>query len=95
MNNEDINQFIKRFSSVRKQTIELCKPLAVEDFVAQPVADVSPPKWHLGHSTWFYEALVLENYDDDYKEFDHAIIIFSTATMKAPVTGYNGPTGAI
>jgi ergothioneine biosynthesis protein EgtB len=42
----------------------------VEDFVAQPVADVSPPKWHLGHSTWFYEALVLENYDDDYKEFD-------------------------
>jgi ergothioneine biosynthesis protein EgtB len=70
MNNEDVNRFIKRFSSVRRQTIELCKPLAVEDFVAQPVADVSPPKWHLGHSTWFYEALVLTNYDDDYKEFD-------------------------
>jgi ergothioneine biosynthesis protein EgtB len=70
MKKEDANQFIKRFISTRQQTIELCKPLAVEDFVAQPVSDVSPPKWHLGHSTWFYEALVLGNYDDDYQEFD-------------------------
>jgi len=70
MKTEDINHFIKRFQSIRRQTIELCKPLAVEDFVAQPVSDVSPPKWHLGHTTWFYEALVLENYDDDYQEFD-------------------------
>ncbi len=67
---EEIKHFIKRFQAIRKQTIELCKPLAVEDFVAQPATDVSPPKWHLGHTTWFYEALVLENYDDDYKEFD-------------------------
>ncbi len=67
---EDIRNFIKRFQFIRKQTIELCKPLAVEDFVAQPVTDVSPPKWHLGHTTWFYEALVLENYDDNYTEFD-------------------------
>ena len=67
---EEINHFIKRFQSIRTQTIELCKPLAVEDFVAQPVTDVSPPKWHLGHTTWFYEALILENYDDQYKEFD-------------------------
>lgn len=67
---EVINHFIKRFQSIRKQTIELCKPLAVEDFVAQPVTDVSPPKWHLGHTTWFYEALILENHDDQYKEFD-------------------------
>jgi len=67
---DDIKNFIKRFQSIRKQTIELCKPLAVEDFVAQPVTDVSPPKWHLGHTTWFYEALVLENYGDNYTEFD-------------------------
>jgi ergothioneine biosynthesis protein EgtB len=70
MNTENINQFIKRFKDIRKQTIELCKPLEVEDFVAQPISDVSPPKWHLGHTSWFYEALILENYDDDYKEFD-------------------------
>jgi hypothetical protein len=70
MKSEDINHFIRRFQSIRKQTIELCKPLAVEDFVAQPVTDVSPPKWHLGHTTWFFEALILENYDDQYKEFD-------------------------
>lgn len=70
MKTEDMNRFIKQFQDIRKQTIELCKPLAIEDFVAQPVSEVSPPKWHLGHSTWFYEALVLENHVDKYKEFD-------------------------
>jgi ergothioneine biosynthesis protein EgtB len=70
MKTEDIRHFINRFQSVRKQTIELCKPLAVEDFVAQPVTDVSPPKWHLGHTTWFFEALILENYEENYQGFD-------------------------
>jgi ergothioneine biosynthesis protein EgtB len=67
----DKNTYVKRFKKIRSQTIDLCKPLAVEDFVAQPVVDVSPPKWHLGHTTWFYEALIIENYEDDYKEYDH------------------------
>jgi ergothioneine biosynthesis protein EgtB len=62
--------YVKRFKRIRKQTINICKPLSVEDFVAQPVVDVSPPKWHLGHTTWFFEALILENYEDDYQEHD-------------------------
>ncbi len=67
----DKNAYLERFSKIRKQTINICKPLAVEDFVAQPIVDVSPPKWHMGHTTWFFEALVLENYLQDYKDFDH------------------------
>ncbi len=67
----DIDQFINRFEKVRLQTIELCKPLSVEDFNAQPIMDVSPPKWHLGHTSWFYEALILEQYDEDYEPYDN------------------------
>ena len=66
----DKKTYLDKFKRIRNQTIDLCKPLAVEDFVAQPVVDVSPPKWHLGHTTWFFEALILENYKDDYKEYD-------------------------
>jgi ergothioneine biosynthesis protein EgtB len=66
----DKKTYIEKYKRIRKQTIEFCKPLAVEDFVAQPVVDVSPPKWHLGHTTWFFEALILENYIKDYKIYD-------------------------
>jgi len=70
MNNFDVKSYIRNFHKVREQTINLCKPLAVEDFVAQPIVDVSPPKWHLAHTTWFFEALVLENFSDNYQVFD-------------------------
>jgi len=49
----------QRYADVRARTVALCAPLAIEDHVPQPVADVSPPKWHLGHTTWFFEAMVL------------------------------------
>ncbi|MGM0407723.1 MAG: ergothioneine biosynthesis protein EgtB [Bacteroidota bacterium] len=53
-------QVIKKYHLVRKRTIELCKPLTIEDYVVQPIEDVSPPKWHLGHTTWFFEMLILK-----------------------------------
>ena len=52
-------RLLQRYADVRARTVALCAPLAIEDHVPQPVADVSPPKWHLGHTTWFFEALVL------------------------------------
>lgn len=48
-----------RYRGVRKRTEQLCAPLSVEDHVPQPMTDVSPPKWHLGHVTWFFEQFVL------------------------------------
>ncbi len=59
-----------KFIRVRKITEELCKPLRIEDYVVQPVVDVSPPKWHLAHTTWFFEELVLKKYKNDYRVFD-------------------------
>ncbi|MEM8892895.1 MAG: ergothioneine biosynthesis protein EgtB, partial [Bacteroidota bacterium] len=47
-------QIQERLNRVRNQTEYICAPLKPEDTVVQPVVDVSPPKWHLGHTTWFF-----------------------------------------
>ncbi|CAM4101821.1 ergothioneine biosynthesis protein EgtB [Flavobacterium antarcticum] len=62
--------FSTRFRKIRQQTECICKPLEIEDYVVQPVVDVSPPKWHLGHTTWFFETMILLPYFADYKVFD-------------------------
>jgi ergothioneine biosynthesis protein EgtB len=58
------------FLETRKHSEDLCQPLEIEDYVVQPVVDVSPPKWHLGHTTWFFEEFILKPYAKDYKVFD-------------------------
>ena len=58
------------FLETRKQTEDICTPLEIEDYVVQPVVDVSPPKWHLGHTTWFFEEFILKPYAEDYQIFD-------------------------
>ena len=55
---------------VRNLTEEICEPLQPEDYVVQPVVDVSPPKWHLGHTTWFFENFILTEFLQDYQVFD-------------------------
>jgi len=60
----------EQYNSVRKHTENICQPLQTEDFVPQPVNFVSPPKWHLAHTTWFFEQFVLKEHLPDYKVFD-------------------------
>jgi ergothioneine biosynthesis protein EgtB len=50
---------LERFLAVRNRTVALCAPLSAEDQVVQPMPDASPAKWHLAHTTWFFEAFVL------------------------------------
>ena len=59
----------QRYHDVRQRTERLCAPLAIEDHVPQPVGDVSPPKWHLGHTAWFFEAMVLQPNLPGYRVF--------------------------
>src|SRR5690348_8004121 len=47
--------FIQRYRTVRGQTERLCEPLVAEDYVVQSMPDVSPTKWHLAHTSWFFE----------------------------------------
>ncbi|WP_218645603.1 ergothioneine biosynthesis protein EgtB [Winogradskyella forsetii] len=59
-----------RFLEIRHQTALICKSLKPEDVSIQPVEFVSPPKWHLAHSTWFFEQFVLTKYKSGYKVFN-------------------------
>jgi ergothioneine biosynthesis protein EgtB len=58
-----------RFLQVRAQTEKICRPLLPEDSVVQPVIDVSPPKWHLAHTSWFFETFILQKYQPNYQVF--------------------------
>ncbi|MDN3579545.1 ergothioneine biosynthesis protein EgtB [Mucilaginibacter flavus] len=58
------------YKKVRRRTEQICAPLQTEDYVVQPVVDVSPPKWHIGHVTWFFETFILKPYFMGYQEFN-------------------------
>ena len=61
---------LNTYNLIRQQSEAICSPLKIEDYVVQPVIDVSPPKWHLGHTTWFFETFLLKPNVKDYKEFN-------------------------
>jgi ergothioneine biosynthesis protein EgtB len=61
---------LEAYETVRQRSEQICQPLQTEDYVVQPVPDVSPPKWHLGHTTWFFETFILKPYVTGYKEFN-------------------------
>lgn len=61
---------VEKYKAVRNYTEEICKPLLTEDYVVQPIVDVSPPKWHIGHVTWFFETFILKVFHKGYVEFN-------------------------
>lgn len=56
------------FKKVRNQTLEIVRPLEIEDYVVQTESFMSPPRWHLGHLSWFYDQL-LRKYYSEYKPY--------------------------
>ncbi len=67
------------YQRVRYDTGLLCEPLEIEDFVIQTMSEVSPPKWHLAHTSWYFETLLLKPFYKNYKEFDeHYAILFNS-----------------
>jgi ergothioneine biosynthesis protein EgtB len=59
----------RRFEAVRRASEWIVEPLETEDFVVQSMADVSPAKWHLAHTTWFFETFVLAEFAREYRPF--------------------------
>jgi len=59
-----------KYSAVRSHSVLICSKLQKEDYVVQPVVDVSPPKWHLGHTTWFFETFILIPHAFAYQPFN-------------------------
>ncbi|MDB6090592.1 MAG: hypothetical protein JWN85_3376, partial [Gammaproteobacteria bacterium] len=58
------------YSQVRAATLALCNTLAAEDYVVQSMPDASPAKWHLAHTTWFWEEFVLQHVNGGYTFHD-------------------------
>ncbi len=67
---------IEKYRQVRAHTEALCQQLETEDYGLQPEVFVSPAKWHLAHSTWFFETFLLKNYLKDYQAFHPAYAFF-------------------
>jgi ergothioneine biosynthesis protein EgtB len=58
---------IERYRRVRDFTARLCRTLAPEDYVVQSMPDVSPTKWHLAHTSWFFETFVVKQWMPRYR----------------------------
>lgn len=60
----------QRYEAVRQRTLKLAEPLSAEDACVQSMPDASPAKWHLAHTTWFFETFVLGSqppFDPDFR----------------------------
>jgi len=68
----DRHSALERFERIRRDTESLTANLTPEDQSIQSMPDVSPTKWHLGHTTWFFETFILTRLDPDYRVFDPA-----------------------
>ncbi len=60
----------KTYLMIRQRTEAICAPLETEDYIPQPTVDVSPPKWNIAHTTWFFEEMILKPFSKNYKEFN-------------------------
>lgn len=70
---------LTRFENVRMATTRLAEPLSDEDCCAQSMCDASPVKWHLAHTTWFFETFVLERFEPGFQPFNAAFrVLFNS-----------------
>ena len=74
-----MNDLLSRFAAVRQRSAALAEPLSAEDCCAQSMPDASPVKWHLAHTTWFFETFLLEPREAGFQPFHPAFrVIFNS-----------------
>jgi len=65
-----LSSLSRRYADVRAQSLALLAPLSAEDACVQSMPDASPAKWHLAHTTWFFETFILEKHEAGFRAFD-------------------------
>src|SRR5436309_44395 len=63
------------YQRVRARTLEIVAPLEIEDYVIQTAEFMSPPRWHIGHTSWFFET-VLQKYLPGYKNYSNEFLFY-------------------
>jgi ergothioneine biosynthesis protein EgtB len=63
----DLPSLARQYAAVRALSEKICEPLEIEDYVVQSMPDCSPAKWHLAHTSWFFETFVLNTVEPDYR----------------------------
>jgi ergothioneine biosynthesis protein EgtB len=63
------------YKSVRKRTMEIVEPLEIEDYVIQTAEFMSPPRWHIGHTSWFFET-VLQAHKPGYRVYSEDFLFY-------------------
>src|SRR3989442_15612301 len=63
------------YQQVRARTLEIVAPLEIEDYVIQTAEFMSPPRWHIGHTSWFFETL-LQTYKPGYKVYSEEYLFY-------------------
>jgi hypothetical protein len=79
-----------RFEAVRQDSEALAANLSPEDQTIQSMPDVSPTKWHLAHTSWFFETFILGPHDPAYRPFDPAFTYLFNSYYEA--VGTRGPS---
>jgi ergothioneine biosynthesis protein EgtB len=73
------HQQARDFEQVRQRSVQLAEPLSAEDCGAQSMPDASPVKWHLAHTTWFFETFILEPHEQGFRPFHPAFrVLFNS-----------------
>ncbi len=82
---------IDRFQAVRARSELLCAPLETEDYCIQASEFASPPKWHLAHTTWFFETFILIPYATGYRAFQKSYAHLFNSYYETAGTFYPRP----
>ncbi|WP_043527177.1 ergothioneine biosynthesis protein EgtB [Litchfieldella xinjiangensis] len=72
LDSQHTKEWLRCYQRIRAASEALCEPLHTEDYVIQSMDDVSPPKWHLAHISWFFEAFILTPFQPSYRTLDPA-----------------------
>ncbi|HVS81059.1 MAG TPA: ergothioneine biosynthesis protein EgtB [Pyrinomonadaceae bacterium] len=73
--NSKVACFADLYSEVRARTLEIVAPLEIEDYVVQTAEFMSPPRWHIGHTSWFFET-VMQKYKPGYQTYSDEFLFY-------------------